>query len=93
MSMEIILTMSAVSVLSALFFAMRIFSWRDIVRYHYFADIAFTGTLVYLFNGTLGGMLVAALGGLLFSIILSIGRFVTPGIRNQVEPTEEAEAA
>jgi hypothetical protein len=75
MDLITVLLLALISVGAALTFALRLFSWNQIVGSHWLAGIIFTVLLFLIFSGTLTGMLVAATGGLLFSLILSAGRY------------------
>lgn len=75
MDLITVLLLSCISVCAALTFALRLFTWRQIVNQHWLADVLFTVLLFLIFSGSLTGMLVAATGGLMFSLILSAGRY------------------
>ena len=78
MSLENMLLVSVISVASALFFVLRIISWRTLLQYRIVADVLVTALLVYLFRGTITGMIVAAATGLFFSLVLTFGNLLTP---------------
>lgn len=86
MNIEMMVVVAVITVLASLITVLRVIPWRALVRYHWFADVALTLFLIYLFAGTLSGMIIAAIAGLTFSIILSIGRWLTPHL-NEDNPT------
>lgn len=78
MSLVNIFFISFISVLAALILVLRVVSWATLVRHHLVADVVVTVSLIYLFSGTMSGMVIAACTGLLFSVMLSVGRALTP---------------
>ena len=70
--MDLVITMSAVSVAACLVTLSRVVGWRRILKHATLVDVAFTIGLGLAFMGTLTGMLVAVLGGLLMALTLTI---------------------
>ena len=74
MNIIMITFVSVASVAAGLFFALRLFRWRSLIKMHWMVDIVFTVALFFLFQGTLAGTLIAVIAGLAMSIILTIGK-------------------
>lgn len=69
--MELVITMSAVSVAAFLVTLSRVVGWRLILKHATIVDVVFTIGIGVAFMGTLTGMLVAVLGGLLMALTLT----------------------
>lgn len=69
--MELVITMSVVSVAAFLVTLSRVVGWRLILKHATLIDVVFTIGIGFAFMGTLTGMLVAVLGGLLMALTLT----------------------
>lgn len=72
--------LAAISVATLLTALLRFVRWRTIIKYHGFVDVFFTLALLWMFNGTVSGMVIGVIGGLLMTIVLSIGKKLTPKV-------------
>jgi hypothetical protein len=82
MDLTTIFLLAVVSVLTLMTAVLRVVPWRTLMRYHWAADVAFTVALIFILSGSLMGMVIAIISGLIFSIVLTVGKILTPNKRS-----------
>ena len=70
--------LASITTITLLILALRVMKWRTLIRYHWAADVGFTIGTFILLSGSMTGMLISIISGLMFSIVLSIGKWLTP---------------
>jgi hypothetical protein len=78
MDIGVLICLAIVSTITLLILALRIMKWSTLIKHHLIADVGFTVGTFILLSGSMTGMIISILSGLFFSIVLSIGKWLTP---------------